>query len=97
MGANVTFPAVRTAAKCLSTVSATVEDDHKSGKHSAAKSTEDIKLVVACLVEHRILHHQPDREHATYPRVAADLLENVNLVELQKWLTTQKARASREM
>jgi len=97
MGPNVTFSATRTAAKCIGTVSNFLVDDVKSGKHSSAKTTEDIRATVSLLVNERILMHTPGRIHATFPNIASDLTQNVDLVYVDQWLTKQKKRASVEM
>ena len=66
-------------------------NDKKSGTHSKAET--DIIQAAKVLVSDQLLNQIPGREHKTFPNFCADLLKDINLVELAKWLNTQKERA----
>ena len=99
MGANIKYSATRKAAKCLSVVSEMTSklSDKKSGTHSEAKTATYVIQAAKALVSDQLLNRIPGREHKTFPNFCADLLKDINLVELAKWLNTQKERAHLEM
>ena len=49
------------------------------------------------LMDENIIQHTPGREHGTFPNFPRDLVSDINLVDLNKWLNKQKTRAYIEM
>ena len=99
MGANYNFEAARKAAKCIDVVSDITDSlaSRKSGRHSTPKTDKDVDKMAAILLENNAFDTMPGRKHAAYPNMASDLLENINLVNINSWLTEQRKRAAREM
>jgi hypothetical protein len=99
MGANLTYNAARRSAKCLGTVNNMVAmlASMKSGEHAATNTEKDVSCMVKLLHQAQVFSHVAGREHGTFPNFPSDLLNDVNLVESNNWLTSQKLRASREM
>ena len=99
MGANLTYDAARRNAKCLEVVNNMVDkfSTKKSGKHASTNTEKDIAKMVNILLQAKVFCHTTGREHGTYPNFPSDLLNDVNLVESNEWLSKNKARARREM
>ena len=99
MGANITYPAVRRSAKCIQPVSTLTDIFAKpvSGKHTTANTTQDVTEIAHSLNGHNIFSQQAGREHRTFSGFSPDLLLNVDMNHLCKWLDGQKMRIYSEM
>ena len=99
MGANISFPACHKAAKCLDYLQQITESfsDEIKGKHAEADNKDDIREMAHCLGDNDIMTRHVGREHRTFPNFPADMLNKLNIIELNKWLTQQKKRAADEM
>ena len=99
MGANVTFNAVRRAAKCISWLEGMSSKlaAHLGGKHAQDKTEADVEEMAISLVKLWNLEYIPGRSHKTFQNFPADLLQNIDLHQWNCWLTQQKIRAAVEM
>ena len=99
MGANVTYDATRRTSKCVHAISKLTDSLARpvSGKHTHASTACDVSSMVNCLIKHCIFKKQPGREHATYPSFPSDLLQNVDMVALCRWIDGWKKRTYGEM
>lgn len=104
MGANVTYEGARKWVKCLKFLhDLSDEFDEQSGvkkrstKHTQADREAEINTIVKELSEVNVFEFQPGREHRSFVNFSSDVLEGVNIVELNKWITHNKKRAAKEM
>ena len=99
MGANITYPAVRRSATCIQPVSILTDIFAKpiSVKHTTTNTTQDVTEVAHSLNGHNIFSQHAGREHRTFPDFSSNLLLNVDMIHLCKWLDGQKMRIYSEM
>ena len=67
----------------------------RSNKHAQADREAEINTIVKELCEVNVFDFQPGREHRSFVNFSSDVLEGVNVVQLNKWIT--KKRAAKEM
>ena len=104
MGANVTYEGARKWVKCLKymhdmsdRLNKECKIKKRSTKHSEADRKEEIRTIVRELCDTSIFEFQPGREHHSFVNFSSDLLEGLNIVGLNKWITDNKKRAEKEM
>ncbi len=99
MGSNLTYQAARTAAKCVGIVDCLQRNFGRdtSGNHGESKTEKYLNDMVGQLHEAQVMRRIPWREHSTFPNFAMDLLNDVDMVQVNTWLKSQKVKSHLEM
>lgn len=62
----------------------------KSGKHTSADYSKDLKTVIDILVKESVCIFTPGRQYSTFPNIKRDPLSAIDMSDMYKWINMHK-------